>query len=147
MRDPSTGIIIGHCRYPDDASVAIRLLGAYENAKAEYVTTHGEPSQRFAYGNNMAVRASVFEEIGPFKEWSRAADSELVHRMAASRPDLRVAYSGATRIMHMEFVSARARAQRLALYAHTNSQISTFRELSARHRIGILGQLLRQLVS
>lgn len=146
LRSPSTAVLIGHCRYPSNASVALRLLGVYENAKADYVTRCGGPTRRYAYANNMAVRASVFEQVGPFKTWARAGDSELLHRLASERSDLRVVYSEAVRVTHLEFVSARARARRLALYSHTNSQIATFEELDVRHRLGIAAHLLRRLL-
>ena len=143
MEDAEVAILLGHCRYPDDASQALRLLGAYENAKTEYVLHCCEPAHHFAYANNMAVRASVFEEIGLFKEWRRAGDSELVHRLAARRPGLRTAYRPSMRITHMEFRSARERARRLSLYTQTNSKIEGFRELGLGQRLRLLGHLLR----
>ena len=91
----------------------------------------------------MAVRTSVFEKLGPFKEWKRAADSELVHRVATARPDLRLAYCPSMRIIHQEFRSARARARRLSLYTRTNSKIATFKELGVTQRVGVLLHLLR----
>jgi len=145
FRSPSTGVLMGHCRYPSNASSALRLLGAYENAKADYVTRRGAPSRQFAYANNMAVRASIFEQLGPFKEWARAGDSELVHRLASAQMGMRGVYSDAMRVTHVEFVSARARARRLALYSHTNSQIETFEELTVGDRLGIAANLLRRL--
>lgn len=138
MRDPAIGILLGHCRYPASASLALRLLGAYENAKAEYVIGHCEAAHHFGYANNMAVRTSVFDKLGPFKEWQRAADSELVHRLASQRPDLRLAYRPSMRVTHMEFLNARQRARRLSLYTKTNSKIGTFRELGVAQRVGLL---------
>ncbi len=146
FRSPSVGVLIGHCRYPVDASLALQLLGAYENAKADYVTSRGAPSQQFAYANNMAVRRSIFDQLGPFKEWARAADSELVHRLASAPLGLHGVYSDAVRVTHVEFVSARARARRLALYSQTNSQISTFEELTVKDRLAIGAHLLRRLL-
>ena len=143
MRDPAVAILLGHCGYPADASLALRLLGAYENAKTEYVLDRCPPAYHFAYANNMAVRASVFDELGPFEEWQRAADSELVHRLAARRPDLRPAYRRSMRVTHLEFLRARDRARRLSLYTRTNAQIATFRELGVAQRCGVLWQLLR----
>jgi glycosyltransferase involved in cell wall biosynthesis len=143
MEDPAIGILLGSCRYPPKASLALRALGAYENAKAEYVIDHCPPAHRFAYANNMAARASIFEELGPFREWKRAADSEMVHRMASRRPDLRLAYRPSMRVTHMEFVRARDRARRLSLYTRTNASIETFRELGARQRLGVLRHMLK----
>ncbi len=85
----------------------------------------------------------MFEELGPFEEWQRAADSELVHRLAARRPDLELAYHSAMRVTHLEFVRMAARAGRLKLYQHTNAQIPTFRELGAGQRLGVLLHLVR----
>jgi len=138
MDDPGTGAVIGHCRYPDDATLPLKLLGAWENAKAAHVTRRCPPANRFAYCNNMAVRASLFDEIGPFREWRRAADSELVHRMAGERPDLELRYDPTMRITHNEFTRARDRARRLRLYTDTNTQIDGFRELTALQRLGAL---------
>ena len=147
MQDPSIAMLVGRCQFPENASVTLRWLGAYENAKTEYVVTHGPPSRQFAYANNMAVRASVFDELGPFKEWKRAADSELVHRLASRRPDLRLAYCHSMRMTHLEFVNTRDRLRRLSLYSRTNSQIATFRELGVADRVGVLRQLVRQRLS
>jgi glycosyltransferase involved in cell wall biosynthesis len=143
MRDPTVGIAIGDCRYPAGASLALKLLGAYENAKADYVACHCAAAYHFAYANNMAVRASVFEECGPFREWARAADSELVHRLAARRPDLRLVYRASMRVTHLEFLRVRDRVRRLSLYTQTNSQIASFRELGVAQRVGVLRHLLR----
>jgi GT2 family glycosyltransferase len=138
MRDPSAGILVGTVRYPPSASLALRTLGAYENLKAEYVIDRCAPAHHYAYANNMAVRASVFQEIGLFKEWRRAADSELVHRLAACRRDLRLGYRPSMVVTHMEFVRVRDRLRRLSVYTRTNSQIATFRELGVADRLGLL---------
>lgn len=142
MDDPETAILIGHVSYPRTASFALRALGAYENAKTRYVVDHCHPCHRFAYANNMAVRSSVFAEIGLFEEWARAADSELVHRLAARRPDLELVYRPSMRVTHHEFERARDRARRMRLYNRTNAKIESFRELSWRQRIGALRHLV-----
>jgi len=136
-------ILLGQCLYPPDASFALRLLGAYENAKTAYVTRRCGSAQHFGHANNMAIRAAVFKEVGLFQEWERAADTELVHRVAARRPDLRLVYRPGMKITHMEFRSARARLRRLSLYTQTNARVETFRELSVAQRSGVLVQLLK----
>ena len=44
MQDPSIAILVGHFRYPTRASLGLRLLGAYENSKAEYVIDRCPPA-------------------------------------------------------------------------------------------------------
>ncbi|MCH9651935.1 MAG: glycosyltransferase family 2 protein [Deltaproteobacteria bacterium] len=145
MEDSATGILLGHCRYHPQASWPLLLLGIYENAKTRYVVERCGSANHFAYANNMAVRTSVFEEIGLFKEWKRAADSELVHRLASKRPDLKLNFFPSMGVTHLEFLSARDRTRRLSLYTHTNSKIETFRELSFGQRLGLAGHLLGNL--
>ena len=146
MEDPTVGILLGHFRYPQEASWGLRLLGTYENVKTEYVVRHCPREYHFAYANNMAVRAELFQELGPFKEWRRAADSEMVHRMGEHRPDLRLVYQPDVRVTHMEFLRATKRVKRLSLYTETNSQIQTFQELGTWRRLWLLGHLLRRLL-
>ncbi len=145
LQDPTVAILVGHCRYPRDASLTLRLLGAYENLKAEYIIERCEPAYHFAYANNMAVRTSVFREFGLFQEWKRAGDTELVHRLASVRPDLRIVFRKSMRISHLEFRRARDRARRLSLYTRTNAKISSFQELGFRQRVGLVGYFLRKL--
>ena len=142
MRDPQVGALIGRCHYPKSASRWLHLLGAYENAKAEYTLERLSPAHHFAYANNMAVRRAVFDELGPFLEWKRAGDSELVHRMAAERPGLRVEYVPQMEVTHLEFLRGADRARRLSLYTETNAKIETFRELGFGQRLGVLWHLL-----
>ena len=82
------------------------------------------------------MRADLFEQIGCFKEWARAADTELVHRMA-NATDLRLVFEKEMQVTHLEFVQARRRLSRLRLYGSTNARIASFRELSVRQRLAI----------
>jgi len=143
MEDPSVAILLGCCLYPAEASFGLRLLGAYENSKTRYVTERCPSVHHYAHANNMAVRASLFVDSGLFKEWQRAADTELVHRLAARHPDFRLRYNLSMKVTHMEFLQTRDRLRRMSLYTQTNSKIDTFRELGPRHRIGVLRQLLK----
>ena len=142
LRDDTCGAVVGHCRYAADASAPLRLLAAWENAKAAHAIERCGPLYRFAYANNMAVRASLFDEIGRFRSWARAADSEWVHRLAQERPDLRLAFCPGMRITHREFRTARQRLRRLSLYTRTNRQIDGFRELRWRQRVAVAMRML-----
>ena len=146
LADPAVAMVVGQCRYPSRASLPLRTLAAYENAKAEYVIQRSAKAHHFAYANNMGVRASVFAELGPFREWKRAGDTELVHRLAASRPDLRLSYCDAMKVTHLEFLRARDRARRLSLYTKTNAKIESFRELGLVDRLGVLAHWTRRRV-
>ena len=143
MEDPTVAILLGSCFYPSSAALGLRMLGIYENSKIDYVIKKCAPAYHFGYANNMAVRASVFEENELFKEWRRAADTELVHRLGARHPELRSQYNSAMKITHMEFQQTRGRLRRMSLYTQTNAQVVTFQELGWGRRLGVLLQLLR----
>lgn len=145
MENPEVAVAIGHCRYPTQASWPLRWLETYENTKAEYVLQRCPAAFHFAYANNMAVRSSVFDDIGAFEEWRRAGDTELVHRLATRRPDLQTVFAPTMRVTHHEFVTLRARAARLSLYTETNSRIETFRELTLGRRLGVLFRTLARM--
>jgi glycosyltransferase involved in cell wall biosynthesis len=142
MQDSGVAVLLGSCHYPEQASMPLRMLAVYENAKTDYTINRCPAAHHFAYANNMAVRAAVFEEIGLFEEWQRAADSELIHRLAQCRPDLRPAYHPPMRVTHLEFLRARDRARRLRLYTRTNARIETFKELGVAQRLGLMAHLL-----
>lgn len=144
LEPENVGAVVGHCRYPREASFLLRLLGAYENAKTQFVLERCPPSQWFAYANNLATRRALFDELGPFRTWRRAADSEWIHRLAKAHPDLRVLFSDTPRITHHEFLEAGARARRMSLYTETNQQIEGFQELRALQRLAIVGRVLRR---
>lgn len=146
MAPREVGAVVGRCSYPPTASLALRLMGAYENAKTEFVLTRCPPAYRFVYANNLAVRTSLFREIGPFRTWRRAGDTELIHRMAHERPELEVHYAPDMHVTHHEFLSARHRFARLRVYTGTNARIEGFRELGVRRRLAVLAFLARTIL-
>jgi len=141
--EPRLGLLIGHVRFPEAASPLLKLLGAWENAKADYIARACPPANRIAYCNNMAVRAALFRELGPFSPWRRAGDSEFAQRVARERPDLGFAFEPALRVTHHEFTRARERLKRMRRYTQTNRQIRGFRELTLRQRLAALAHALR----
>jgi hypothetical protein len=142
MSDPSVGILAGATSYGPSASRPLKWLAAYEQAKAEYVTNHCPPAYHFVAANNMAVRASLFTELGSFEPWERAADTEFVHRVARRRPDQRLRFEPSMRVAHLEFERCRDRLKRLRLYTQTNARIPTFRELGPAQRVSLLMRLI-----
>lgn len=143
LQQDDRGAVIGQCRYPDDATGLLRLLGAWENAKAEYVIRRCTPHYHFAYANNLAAHAALFDELGLFRPWARAADSEWVHRMARERPEKRLAYCDDMRVTHLEFRTVHERLRRLALYTQTNRRIDGFRELEGKQRLAVARAMWR----
>lgn len=49
MEDPAIGVLLGSCHYPEHASMPLRMLAVYENAKTDYTINRCEPAYHFAY--------------------------------------------------------------------------------------------------
>lgn len=142
MKNPELGILIGAVHFPSSASLPMHLLGGWENAKAHWIADHARAQQRIAYCNNMAVRSSLFQSLGPFRNWRRAGDSEFAQRVALRRPEMTLAFDSRLCVVHHEFTRLRQRVLRLRRYQDTNQQIEGFEELSAFQRAAVLGQWL-----
>jgi glycosyltransferase involved in cell wall biosynthesis len=142
MADPVVGMLIGEVRFPEAAGLFLRLVAGWENAKADYVACHGAPANRIAYCNNLAVRADLFQRLGPFREWKRAGDSEFAQRVARAHPELAFEFEPAMKVTHHEFLRARDRFRRMRLYTRTNARIEGFEELSLGQRLAVLGHWL-----
>ena len=142
MEEPELGILIGAVHFPPKASLPMHLLGGWENAKARWIADHARAQQRIAYCNNMAVRSSLFQSLGWFRDWRRAGDSEFAQRVASKRPEMTLAFDSRLRVVHHEFTRLRQRIRRLRRYQDTNQQIEGFEELSTLQRAAVLGQWL-----
>jgi glycosyltransferase involved in cell wall biosynthesis len=142
MADPALGMLIGEVQFPEAAGVTLQLVAGWENAKADYVARKGAPANRIAYCNNMAVRADLFQRLGPFRDWQRAGDSEFAQRAARECPELAFDFESGMRVTHHEFLRARDRFRRMRLYSKTNARIEGFAELSLSQRLAILGEWL-----
>jgi hypothetical protein len=86
----------------------------------------------------MAVRADLFDRLGPFRDWKRAGDSEFAQRVSRECPELSFDFEPRMRVTHHEFLHARDRLRRMRLYTRTNAQIEGFAELSLIQRLGVL---------
>jgi glycosyltransferase involved in cell wall biosynthesis len=93
-----TNVVVG-CYLPANESFAATALAAWENEKNRYVFSSPADDMYCACTNNMAVRAELFEEVGPFRP--RVRESEVAFARAvvetygrnAIRYDPRVAVS------------------------------------------------------
>jgi glycosyltransferase involved in cell wall biosynthesis len=78
------------------------LLADYDNEKMRYILERCPPEYYFGSTGNMAVRREVFERFGPFVEWERGGDTEIVHRYLKGTPEPRVVYLPDMAVTHLE---------------------------------------------
>jgi len=125
----STGaqLVLGRRIFPAGVSRALRLFETYENAKAEYVVGCGERRFLFGFGNNMAIRRNVFEELGGFAELPLCGDTEMVQRYIEKRSDAQVTYLDGMCIEHLEVTTVMAWLKKIKTYGAHNRQVKAIR--------------------
>lgn len=105
--DPAVGVVLGHRKHPGTAS-ALALLEAFERHRSEWLFSTPESTRYYGQTNNMAVRASLFYQIGNFVEIPRGADVLWVqqavrqhsHRLMCFAPDAVVHHLEMTSVFH-----------------------------------------------
>jgi len=101
---PDVGIVLGSKQFASD-SQGLSMLAAYENEKAFYVFSSHIREIYYGYTNNMAVRRSLFDELGPFLEINRGADVIFVRRAVDRYICDIVRYSPDICVRHLEITS------------------------------------------
>lgn len=101
MEQPDVGILIGRHQLARN-SFFLSLLEDYENEKNSYVFKSRIKDIYYGHTNNMAVRKKLFDEIGPFLERARGADTIFV-RLCVERYSCElVRYCPDVRVRHLE---------------------------------------------
>ncbi len=109
-------IVLGRILFPSPKSDLLQIIENYRNDHIEFVVENNFRDHIYGYTNNMALRADVFERVGPFVELPVPGDTEIIHRCLRLIPDTQVAYRPDMLIDHLEIVSARILLQKLYLY-------------------------------
>jgi glycosyltransferase involved in cell wall biosynthesis len=83
LRDPATNIVVGSYS-PARSTFAASALAAYENEKNTFIFSSADDDLYYGFTNNMAVRARLFHDIGPFMPRLRGSDA-IFARTAVER--------------------------------------------------------------
>lgn len=125
MLSPDVGIVLGIRELPVHSS-ALSLLSVYENTKDAYVFSGHHKDLYFGYTNNMAVKRLLFEELGPFKELYRGADTIFLRQAVEAYGCSLVCYAPDVRVRHMEMTSILTFYQKILTYGHSNKRNKDF---------------------
>jgi glycosyltransferase involved in cell wall biosynthesis len=101
LERPEIRIVVGRAR-PDARSLALRMLGDYEDSRDSLVLASDDPALYYGRTNSMAVRRGVFETLGPFAERRRGADTLLVRAVADRWSYRAVCYRSEAEVLHLE---------------------------------------------
>lgn len=140
-------IALGRRCFPRQGSV-LRMCENYEQAKVQFVLSRCVPPRLlFAFTNNMALRASVVQALGPFAEWIRGADIEYVHRYLKQGSRDRIVYLPDMTVTHLELRTLNAWLGKQMTYGRSTRRIerkTPYRPLGDRGRFHVYRQCVRR---
>jgi len=145
MVEPTVWVVLGRRCLPP-LSLALSMLEAYENAKDEYVLHSQIETLYYGYTNNMAVRKELLNELGPFLNRSRGADTIFVRRVVDTYSSGIVRYCPNAVVTHLELSSIAVYYRKVFLYGYhrcLNNEIIYAEPLSTRQRLEIFRRAIR----
>jgi hypothetical protein len=107
---------MGAVGFAKPRSALLDIIETYRNDHIQFVIENRIWNHVYGYTNNMAVRADVFERLGPMVELPVPGDTEIVHRCLRDDPDIRIAFREEMWIDHLELVSALVLFRKLVDY-------------------------------
>ena len=146
LLDPSVGVILGSRRFAFD-SVGLSMLAAYENEKAAYVFSSPAKEMYYGYTNNMAVRRTLFDRLGPFLEMNRGADVLFVRRVVDEHTCSIVHYAPDVCVRHLEITNVWQWFQKMFVYGKSYCdycQIESSRPLTNVERFRVIRSTVQE---
>lgn len=145
MDSPEVSLVLGRQRFARE-SVGLSILADYEAARAAHIFSGIRKEIYFGYTNNLAVRRTVFDTVGPFEEWLRGADTIFVHRVIEAYSCAAVCYSPGMFLRHLEVTNARIWFRKMHIYGQSSRRYGRrvqTRPLSGRDRLQVLRATIR----
>ena len=119
--DRGSLIALGPVCFPAPMSPLLDVLQTYRNDHIQYVVENEIWNHVYGYTNNMAIRADVFERLGPLEELPIPGDTEIVHRCLKRIAETKISYCPDMKIEHLELVSAWVLFRKLVYYGELAS--------------------------
>lgn len=141
-------VVLGRRSYGD--SWPLSLVCDYEAEKVAWIVEQRIPELYYGYTNNMGVRRSTFERLGPFQIRERGADTMLVRKVVDALGCDAVRYEPEMLVRHLEMNTIADYLDKRAVYGGSNERIAreiTFRPLRNGERWAIYRRTLRSAKS
>ena len=141
-------IALGRREFPGNISLALRMFEDYENAKVEYLFTHSLKEYYFGFGNNMAMKAELFRQLGLFSEnLGATGDTEFVHRYLSSCTDFKIVFIKEMKITHLEVMDLKTwlgKYREYAKYENLLKEGGGYKPLNSKTRRKIASYCIRK---
>ncbi|HEV8712231.1 MAG TPA: glycosyltransferase family 2 protein [Candidatus Binatia bacterium] len=146
MRVPQARLVLGSRQWARDSSL-LSMLVAYQNQKVDFILRSRIKELYYGYTNNMAVRGEIFDQLGPFLEALRGADTVFLHRVVDAYSYDAVCYNARMRVRHLEIENVWQHYQKLWIYGRSNRlgrQLVSFRPLTRLEALRVFQETLRE---
>ena len=131
-------IVIGRLLYPQPVPLALECHENYYHIKLQDICRHKRAPYYYGHAGNMAVRASVFEQVGLFSGMPVVGDTEIIHNLIQSQPDAAIVYEPRAEVIHTEVTRLRHYLYKqfeCGQYSETYSTGSSYRPLRFRDNL------------
>jgi glycosyltransferase involved in cell wall biosynthesis len=118
LEDRRVGVALGRVVSPPSRLLA--LLSAYEHERARYIFDGQAQHLYYGYTNNMVVRRTLLDSVGPFAEVERGADVVFVRRVAETLSPAAVRYAPDAVVEHLEMTGALTWLRKMFIYGRTS---------------------------
>lgn len=146
FKDESTALIMGRQRHCGHSN-ALGLVADYEREKIAYIYSQSDPSVFFGHCNNMAVRRWLWEEMGPFVERKRGADTIFIRRTVDRFSTDIAKFAPEMTVRHLEISSLSRYYRKMSTYGRSRAlytHIVRARPLYLRERLRVYLQAARR---
>ena len=126
MQKNTVSIVLGRVNFPSRKNQLVSFLEDYQNAKIQYLIQYWKQEYLYGYTNNMAVRASLFEELGFFLEWPVPGDTEFIHRYVRAYPHSKIGFLRDMEVMHLEIAKFSSWIKKSIRYGSHNILVSKY---------------------
>jgi glycosyltransferase involved in cell wall biosynthesis len=139
MSDQGVEIVLGRREFPSGSRV-MQLLAAYDAEKVRHILSGSPREQYYGYTNNMAVRKSFTDVMGPFLEIQRGGDTIFVKQAVYRYGPGILRYSPDVRVLHLEMTRVGKWWRKMLTYGRSHQnyrRIVAARSLSSKQRLQI----------
>jgi glycosyltransferase involved in cell wall biosynthesis len=145
LAQPGIEIVLGHRKFVGN-SFLLPMLAAYDHEKHNYVFNSGIKELYYGHTNNMGIGKKLFDELGPFVERARGADTIFV-RQSVNRYSCEVVrYCPQMQVRHMEIDSLYNLYRKYFIYGRSSrsyGRIVDVKSLTNRDRMLFFATLFR----
>ncbi len=131
-------IVIGRLLYPSPTSIFLECHEQYYHIKIKDICENKRTQYCYGHAGNMAVRASVFKQVGLFSGMPIVGDTEIIHKRIQQQPDANIIYESRAEVIHAEvthFGHYLYKQFEIGQYSEAYSTVSTYRPLRIQDNV------------